>query len=85
MAKALYLVIRSRENWWVDFEGSSHGPFETRETAALEARSLAQRQADPERIAEVLVPDGDGRYWVIWSSRQVSSDGGGFMPHRAGE
>lgn len=83
MAKALYLVIRSQDNWWVDFEGTAHGPFESREAAALEARNLARGQGD-ERDAEVLVPDGEGRYWVIWSSRHDQNESGGFVPRRIG-
>jgi hypothetical protein len=82
MAKALYLVIRSREKWWVDFEGAAQGPFETREVAALEARTIALR-APVDRVAEVLVPDGEGRFWVIWSS-SAGSDGRAFVPHRVG-
>lgn len=82
MAKALYLVIRSRGSWWVDFEGTATGPFETREAAALEARTLAQANEHGGRIAQVLVPDGDGRYWVVWSARAVNADGGAFVPHR---
>lgn len=85
MAKALYLVINSQANWWVDFEGKPHGPFESREAAALEARDLARIQTHSGRDAEVLVPDGDGRYWVIWSSRHASGEEGrDFVPHRIG-
>lgn len=84
MAKALYLVIHSQDSWWVDFEGTPHGPYETREAAALEARNLARFQTHSGREAEVLVPDGDGRYWVIWSSRHDQNAGGGFVPHRVG-
>lgn len=84
MAKALYLVIHSQESWWVDFEGTPHGPFESREAAALQARSLAQFKPDDGRHAEVLVPDGDGRYWVIWSSLRANGPDGGFVPHRVG-
>ncbi len=83
MAKALYLVIHSQNNWWVDFEGTPHGPFETREAAALDARTLARVRVDG-REAEVLVPDGEGRYWVIWSSRHDQNEGGGFVPRRIG-
>lgn len=83
MAIALYLVIHSQNNWWVDFEGTPHGPFETREAAALDARNLARVRVDG-REAEVLVPDGDGRYWVIWSSRHDQNESGGFVPRRVG-
>lgn len=83
MAKALYLVIRSRDNWWVDFEGTAYGPFETREAAALEARTLARIREHTGRPSEVLVPDGDGRYWVIWSSQYDRGEGErDFTPHR---
>lgn len=83
MAKALYLVIYSRESWWVDFEGKAHGPYASRENAALEARALARLNSHTGRIAEVLVPDGDGKYWVIWSSEYEGSDGAQrFVPHR---
>ena len=68
MATALYIVIQSRDKWWVDFEGQSHGPYETRESAALEARGLAQKASHANRTSEVLVPDGEGKYWVIWAS-----------------
>jgi hypothetical protein len=71
-------VIQSRGAWWVDFEGRAHGPHETREQAALEARNQAQFQAHMERPSEVLVPDADGKYWVIWNSR----DAGAGVPMR---
>jgi hypothetical protein len=85
MAKALFLVINSLNDWWVDFEGEPHGPCGTRESAALRARSLAQFQSTSNgRDTEVLVPDGDGRYWVIWSSRHAEADGQAFVPRRVG-
>lgn len=86
MGKALYLVIHSRESWWVDFEGKPHGPYATRESAALEARTLARMTVHKGREAQVLVPDGDGKYWVIWSSlydRDDASDR--FVPHRVAD
>ncbi len=82
MGKALYLVIQSRDQWWVDFEGKAEGPFESRENAALEARSLARFQSHSGRESEVLVPDQHGKYWVIWSSLYDSRDGKTFTPHR---
>lgn len=75
-ATALYIVIFSRGKWWVDFEGRAHGPFDTREAAALEGRSQAQFMAHMERPSEVLVPDADGKYWVVWNS----SDAGSAVP-----
>ncbi|MDB5538528.1 MAG: hypothetical protein JWQ89_255 [Devosia sp.] len=82
MAKALYLVIHSCSNWWVDLEGKAHGPYTSRETAALEARSLARFQAHSGREAEVLVPDEHGKFWVIWSSLYDSGEGRSFTPRR---
>jgi hypothetical protein len=72
-ATALYIVIQSQGKWWVDFEGRAHGPHDTREAAALEARSQAQFMAHMDRPSEVLVPDGDGKYWVVWTSRDAGS------------
>lgn len=68
-ATALYIVIQSRGRWWVDFEGRSFGPFETREQAALEGRGKAQATGFDGRTSEVLVPDSAGKYWIVWSSR----------------
>lgn len=83
MARALFLVIFSREQWWVDFEGSAHGPYDSRENAALEARTLARMEAHSGRESEVLVPDAEGKYWVIWSSLYDKGEGSGaFVPRR---
>lgn len=80
MAKALYLVIQSRDTWWVDLEGKANGPYSSRANAALEAQSLARFQAHSGREAEVLVPDEQGKYWVVWSS--LSDNGRSFSPYR---
>jgi hypothetical protein len=82
MAKALYLVIQSRDTWWVDFEGKAHGPYASRSNAALEAQSLARFQAHSGREAEVLVPDEHGKYWVVWSSLHDKGDARNFRPYR---
>ena len=76
MAKALYIVIQSQGKWWVDFEGRAHGPHDTLETAALEARTQAQFQSHLNRPAEVLVPDPQGKYWVVWDSTATTQ-----IPH----
>ena len=73
MATALYIVIQSRGKWWIDFEGRAHGPFDKREAAALEARNQAQFTAHMNRPSEVLVPDGNGKYWVVWNSRTATA------------
>ena len=70
MASALFVVIQSRNNWWVDFEGRAYGPFPSREEAAEEARHQAQYSAHSGRESEVLVPDDSGRHRVVWTSAQ---------------
>lgn len=73
MSKALYIVIQSRGKWYVDFEGRSHGPHETREAAAMEARNQAQFTAHLERTSQVLVPDNQGKYWIVWNSAHAGA------------
>lgn len=73
LTTALYIVIQSRGKWFVDFEGRSHGPHETREAAAMEARNQAQFSAHMNRPSEVLVPDAEGKYWVVWNSRDAGA------------
>ena len=73
MSKALYIVIQSRGKWYVDFEGRGHGPHETREAAAMEARNQAQFTAHMERASQVLVPDSDGKYWIVWNSAHAGA------------
>ena len=78
MARALYVVIFSRDSWWVDFEGKAHGPFETRELAAAEAKQLAQFAAHSGKSSEVLVPDDSGRHRVVWESATEYPSHAGF-------
>jgi len=85
MARALYVVILSRNAWWVDLEGKAHGPFTSREAATEEARHLAQFSAHSGRKSEVLVPDDTGRHRVVWSSSQEPNSAASFAPHRAAE
>lgn len=84
MGKALYLVITSQGKWWVDVEGQAHGPYAGRAEAALEARALARLGAAAGRECEVLVPDEEGRFWIIWSSLFDGADGKSFTPRRIG-
>ena len=77
MSTALFVVIYSRKTWWVDFEGKAHGPYESRGEAMVEGRQHAQYSAHMGRASEVLVPDDNGRYHVVWSS--------GTQPHAAAE
>ena len=68
MARALYVVIFSRDSWWVDFEGKAYGPFATKDIAAAEAKHLAQFSNHSGTSSEVLVPDDTGRHRVVWES-----------------
>jgi hypothetical protein len=71
MARALFLVIESRESWWVDFEGAARGPFASIQEAAVAAQEDARAEAGRgTRQCDVLAPDGNGRFWRIWSSAQ---------------
>lgn len=83
MSKSLYLVIQSRNAWWVDLEGHASGPYATREDAAMEARDQARFAAHSGEDGEVLVPDEEGRYWVVWSSDHDLADAN-FVPRRFG-
>jgi hypothetical protein len=73
LSTALYIVIQSRGKWYVDFEGRAHGPHDSREAAALEARNQAQFSAHMNRPSEVLVPDAAGKYWVVWNSQNAGA------------
>ena len=68
MARALFVVIQSRGNWWVDFEGKAYGPHETMDLAVSNGLELAKYCAHTGRRSEVLAPDERGRYSVLWDS-----------------
>lgn len=68
MSRALFVVIHSQGNWWVDVEGKAHGPYGTRQEAGEEAIQLARYAVHMGRGSEVLVPDDAGRHHVIWTS-----------------
>ena len=65
---AIYIVIKSRGGWYVDFEGRSYGPFADAEAAAIEAGDLAKFSAHAGRRSQVHVPDSAGKYRVAWQS-----------------
>ena len=39
----------------------------------MEARNQAQFSAHMNRPSEVLVPDAEGKYWIVWNSRDAHS------------
>lgn len=53
MATAIYIVIFSRDAWWVDLNGKSQGPFQTLDLAKEEAVAnavAASRRGDRSEV-----------------------------------
>ena len=69
MASVLYLVLKSREKWWVDMEGKSLGPFETSDTATFAAIDAARLRGDVNISERQVYLEQPGRkFTMIWSS-----------------
>jgi hypothetical protein len=68
MPRAIYIVILSGGNWWIDLEGTAYGPFTSREAAKQEAIVLANHAAPTGRPSEVRVPDETSRYAIAWET-----------------
>ena len=66
MQTCWFVVIHSNGRWWVDCEGTSYGPFTSRDEAAIEGAVLARTFGDDRRRAEVWAPDEHGRMKRIW-------------------
>ena len=66
MKTCWFIVIESMGSWWVDCEGKSYGPFETRDDAQGEARRIAITYGDEGRRSEVFVPTDDGSHRLVW-------------------
>lgn len=62
----LYLVLQSRGAWWVDREGKSLGPYETRDEAESGAFHLIEAFGDPARPIEVWSRDDTGKVRLLW-------------------
>lgn len=65
MAIGLFLVVRVKEQWWIDFEGQAHGPLETRDAATAKAHELAAAARRFGRMAEVMAPDEAEHHWHV--------------------
>jgi len=63
-----FIVVEARGGWWVDNEGSSFGPFVSKQQAGIEARVIAQAFGDPRRVSRIYAPDEAGRPSLIWES-----------------
>ena len=68
MARAIYIVLHSRQRWWVDFEGRAYGTFTSKELAKTEAISMARFMSHAGKSTEVRVPDDTGKWWMEWES-----------------
>jgi len=69
MASVLYLVLRSREKWWVDMEGKSLGPFESPDIATFAAIDAARVRGDVNSAERQVYVEQPGRkFTMIWSS-----------------
>lgn len=66
MKTCWFIVIESMDSWWVDCEGKSYGPFDTRDDAQNEARRIAITYGDEGRRSEVFAPATDGTHRRIW-------------------
>ena len=62
----VYLVLQIGGQWWIDREGKSCGPCQTKDEAEASAFHLLELFGDPERRAEVWSPDDDGKMRLIW-------------------
>lgn len=70
MTSSLYVVIESRNKWWVDLEGKAHGPYASPQQAIEEGRSLARFAAHSGKHSELLAQNEQGRYVVLWDSEK---------------
>jgi hypothetical protein len=66
MAKTVFFVYFSRDNWWVDFNGQAAGPYATKAAAIASAVPLAEAVKTIGRRAEILAPGDDRRYELVW-------------------
>jgi hypothetical protein len=66
-----FIVVEARQQWWVDNEGHSFGPFATRDIAALEALDYARTLGDPERLSQIYWPNDRGELKLIRELRQA--------------
>lgn len=68
MITCWFIVIESMGSWWVDCEGKSYGPFETREAAQGEAKRIALTYGDSKRRSQVYSAESDGTHQLIWTA-----------------
>jgi hypothetical protein len=64
---SVYIVLRSQGRWWIDIDGRTHGPFESRDEA-MEGVIALITVFDVSEQPQVYAPDQDGhqrRYWPV--------------------
>jgi hypothetical protein len=85
MSRSVYIVILSREKWYVDLEGKAVGPFTSKAMAQLEAVSMARFLSHTGKKCEVRVPNDAGKYLIEWESEPYKFAGPSpKFPPRAG-
>jgi hypothetical protein len=66
-----FLVIQSCDQWWVDCEGKSYGPFDSIEQATSNAIRFAEIFGDAGRRSQVFAPDDTGRLVMAWQAPKL--------------
>ena len=62
MSTEIYIVVRSKDQWWIDFEGESTGPFSSKDVATANAVALASAADRMGRRSEVRIAEpGDSK------------------------
>jgi hypothetical protein len=75
MSTAFYIVILSHDQWWVDLEGRTTGPFSSMEVAMAGAVSMAETAARAGRRTEVHVSAPGHHNRVVYRSQAQSALG----------
>ena len=71
MTTAIFIVIFARNKWWIDLNGKSKGPYLGRESAELEAITLATNFAKDGRRAEVQVAVPGEKNHIVYQSTDI--------------
>jgi hypothetical protein len=71
MTTAIFIVIYARNKWWIDLNGKSKGPFLNRDSAEIEAISLASNFAKDGRRAEVQVAVPGEKNHIVYQSTDI--------------
>lgn len=72
MKTNIYIVILSRDSWWIDLDGESEGPFGSLEAAIEHATELAEGVASGGGRSEVRVIGPGHDNTLIYQSAKKS-------------